>query len=133
VATIYLNAFNECTHIQVIDFSEVNLLPSTLQNTFNVCQQLVKILGEFDLTNVTNTNGAFVYCSSLEELRIKANTLSISTAFAQSPNLSAETLQSIIDGLATVDTAQTLTLNKNIILTDEQKATINAKGWTLAQ
>jgi hypothetical protein len=47
--------------------------------------------------------------------------------------LTAESIQSIIDGLATVTTAQTLTLNKAIVLTDEQKATINAKGWTLAQ
>jgi hypothetical protein len=51
----------------------------------------------------------------------------------QSSKLSATSVQSIIDGLATVETAQTLTLAKAIVLTDTQKATINAKGWTLAQ
>ena len=82
---------------------------------------------------MTNVSNMFYYCSSLEEFRIKANTLAISMSFIHCPALSERTIESIINGLATVDTAQTLTLNKNIILTDEQKATINAKGWTLAQ
>jgi hypothetical protein len=59
--------------------------------------------------------------------------IACSISFAQSSSLSATALQSIINALATVTTAQTLTLHKNIALTDEQKATINSKGWTLAQ
>jgi hypothetical protein len=54
-------------------------------------------------------------------------------SLAQSSKLTSESVQSIINGLATVTTAQTLTLNKAIALTDEQKATIQTKGWTLVQ
>jgi hypothetical protein len=69
----------------------------------------------------------------LKNLKLVPNTLKKSLRLDSSSLLSAESIQSIIDGLATVETAQTLTLNKNITLTDEQKATINSKGWTLAQ
>lgn len=129
----FINLFNRCNSVKVIDFSDYSLKPSSMQNAFNECGSLVEISGEFDFTNTTNFANAFVYCSALEELRIKPNTLSLSLYLAQSARLSAETVQSIVDGLATVATAQTLTLNKAIVLTDEQKATINSKGWTLAQ
>lgn len=42
-------------------------------------------------------------------------------------------VRSIIDGLATVTTTQAITFHKDIALTDEQKQTINNKGWTLVQ
>ena len=52
-----------------------------------------------------------------------------------SRNLTPETIQSIIDGMAdlTGATAQTLTFHKDVgaKLTDAQKATITAKNWTL--
>ena len=51
----------------------------------------------------------------------------------RSSKLSAESVQSIIDGLAIVGTAQTLTLHSSIVLTDEQKAQISSKNWTLVQ
>lgn len=48
--------------------------------------------------------------------------------------LTAESIQSIIDGLATVETAQTLTLNATVKakLTETQLATITSKNWNLA-
>jgi plasmid maintenance system antidote protein VapI len=75
----------------------------------------------------------FNACADLEEATFAPNTLSISMSLAQSSKLTSESVQSIINGLATVTTAQTLTLNKAIALTDEQKATIQTKGWTLVQ
>lgn len=82
---------------------------------------------------VINNNKAFDKCYKLKDIKFVKETIKLSLSLAWSPLLSAESTQSIIDGLATVETAQTLTLHKNIVLTDEQKATINAKGWTLAQ
>ena len=77
----------------------------------------------------------FNYIYSLVNVRFVANTIKLSIAFAQSDNLSTETIQSIIDGLAdlTGGTAQTLTLHSTVgsKLTDTQKATITAKNWTL--
>ena len=92
----------------------------------------VEIIEEpLDLSKATSVNGVFD-ANSLVEIRFVKETIKVSIVFT-SAKLSIESVQSIIDGLATVTTAQTLTFNSAIILTDEQKATINAKGWTLAQ
>ena len=85
-----------------------------------------------DISKVTNTTNTFA-CDNLREIRFVSGTIKISVDFNRCAKLSAQSIQSIIDGLATVTTAQTLTLNSAIILTDAQKATITAKGWTLAQ
>ena len=85
-----------------------------------------------DISLVTTTLNAFA-CDNLTEIRFVSGTIKISIDFSRCAKLSAQSIQSIIDGLATVTTAQTLTLNSAIILTDAQKASINAKGWTLAQ
>lgn len=85
-----------------------------------------------DISQATYTANAFA-CTELKEIRFVSGTIKLSLGFSNCSKLSAESIQSIIDGLATVTTAQTLTLNSAIILTDAQKATITAKGWTLVQ
>ena len=75
----------------------------------------------------------FRNCSVLEEIRIKESTISLSIDFSYSGNLSTQSRQSIVDGLATVETAQTLKLNSSTVLTDELKAQISSKNWTLVQ
>lgn len=85
-----------------------------------------------DISQVTYTANAFV-CTELKEIRFVSETIKLSLDFGNCSKLSAQSIQSIIDGLATVTTAQTLTLNSAIVLTDAQKASITAKGWTLAQ
>lgn len=76
----------------------------------------------------------FQYVPKLEHIRFVPNTISFSIKFSQSSVLSDESIQSIIDGLATVTTTCTLTLHAAVKakLTDEQKNTITTKGWTLA-
>lgn len=85
-----------------------------------------------DISLVTNATNTFA-CDNLIEIRFVSETIKISLDFSRCSKLSAQSIQSIIDGLATVTTAQTLTLNSAIVLTDAQKASITAKGWTLAQ
>lgn len=84
------------------------------------------------VTKVNNTQNAFA-CDNLREIRFVSGTIKVNIDFSRCSKLSAQSIQSIIDGLATVTTAQTLTINKGITLTDAQKASITAKGWTLAQ
>jgi hypothetical protein len=127
------NMFYGAPNIVDIDFTETNLKIGTSNGSFFSCKVLKNIFGEFDFSEASDVNNMFDRCEALEEFRIKNNTLSLSLSFSRSSKLSAETVQSIIDGLATVETAQTLTLHKNIVLTDEQKATIESKGWTLVQ
>ena len=86
----------------------------------------------FSKISSASTSTAFNGASKLKEIRFFCECIFYSITFGSS-YLSAESIQSIIDGLAYVETAQTLTLHKNIVVTDEQKATINTKGWTLAQ
>jgi hypothetical protein len=79
---------------------------------------------------------SFLYADALRELRVVPLSIKVNFPINYSPNLSPETIQSIIDGLTdlTGQTAQTLTFHKDVgaKLTDEQKATITAKNWILA-
>lgn len=88
-----------------------------------------------DFSSATTVNGMFSYCGMLKEVRFAKGTLKQSIIFVNSNLLTDETIQSIIDGLAdlTGGTAQTLTLHATVggKLTDEQKASITAKNWTL--
>lgn len=92
-----------------------------------------RIIGVLDFSSATNVSSMFWGCTNLEDVRFAPNTLSVSISLNSSNKLTSESIQSIIDGLATVGTAQTLTLAKAIVLTDVQKKTIQDKGWTLVQ
>lgn len=102
------------------------------------CQQttnLISVDGELDfsyINNQTNMSYMFNECVNLEEIRYKPNTAKFAHSYRHSPKLSAESIQSIFDGLATVETAQTLTLNANAKILQSQVDSANAKGWTVA-
>lgn len=96
---------------------------------------LKEILGEFDCTKLTSFSRTFDYCSGLETIRFTPGTIKVSLGMGQSQSLSDASIQSIIEGLAdlTGGTAQTLSLHATVgaKLTDEQKAAISAKNWTV--
>lgn len=89
-----------------------------------------------DFSSSTNNINMFKGCSKLAYIRIVPNTIKSSADFSGSSSWDDESLQSIIDGLAdlTGGTAQTLTFATQVKakLTDEQKATITGKNWTIA-
>lgn len=105
---------------------------SHIQNTTDG----VEIVGELDFTSATNVDNAFQASTGVKEIRLKKGTLSISISLQYCGKLSADSIQSIIDGLSnlTGGTAQTLTFHKDIEakLSDEQKAQITSKNWNLA-
>ena len=109
---------------------------TSFSNAFNCLVALEEIGGTpLDLSSATTATNTFNYNNALKEVRFVEKTIPISISFTSCANLSADTIQSIIDGLAdlTGGTAQTLTLHATVgsKLTDEQKATITAKNWTL--
>lgn len=111
---------------------------TTFYDMFTQCSSLKTIEEPLDFSKVTNVSGCFWGCNALENIRIVPETLKISITIS-SPVLSDESIISIINGLATLAegaAAQTLTLSKNLPLTEEQKQAIatavNNKGWTLA-
>lgn len=103
----------------------------SFNNAFNGLKALETIDGiPLDCSSATVT-AMFTYCNSLKEVRFKENTIEKSISFSQSPDLSATSIQSIVDGLATITTAQTLTLNANQNVLQSQIDSANAKGWTV--
>ena len=109
---------------------------TTFAAAFHNKASLERITGELDFSSTTTTTEMVGLCTKLKEFRIVPNTLSVSFSVSQSPDLTAATIQSIIDGLAdlTGETAQTLTLHADVKakLTETQIATITNKNWTLA-
>ncbi len=121
--------------LELVDFTEFNKKYSNIFNMFYNQTKLKTILGAMDLSSCTNTSNAFSSCSALEDIEFEKETIKISIYFTSCSLLSAESIQSIIDGLAdlTGSTAQTLTVHATVgaKITDEQKAAISAKNWTL--
>lgn len=127
----FYQAFRGCL-AETIDLTRFTAKFSSMYMAFYYNTMLVEILGEIDLTECTNTTNAFTSSSNLVTFTPKANTIKISISFAQCSKLSTASVQSIFDGLATVDTAQTLTLHKDLKILQSQVDSANAKGWTVA-
>lgn len=120
--------------LEEIDLSEFALSFKIATNLFMSNNVLKTIIGELDFSPAQSTTNAFNGCALLENVTLKKDTVNVNISFHLSPLLTDDSVQSIIDGLATVETAQTLTLNAKVKakLTDEQIATITSKNWTLA-
>lgn len=103
---------------------------------FHACRALEVVDGTpIDFTSCVETSNIFYSCNVLREVRFAPGTLSVDLNMLWSPLLSAETIQSVIDGLAdlTGATAHKLTFANAVgtALTEAQKAAITAKNWTL--
>lgn len=128
------DTFKGCSALKYI--KGINLSKChTISQGFNGCG--VKVIEEpLDLSSLKNSayNRTFEYNNPLIEVRIVPETIKVNCNFGVSHSLSDESVQSIIDGLATVETAQTLKFMSHIKakLTEEQIATITNKNWTLA-
>lgn len=140
-ADYYIDAKN-CTNFAQL-FASDNLLEyvkgvntskaTNVLDMFYQCSSLKTIEEPLDFSNRTSTGGVFGACVSLENVKFVTESIKISITIL-SPVLSAESIQSIIDGLATVETAQTLTLHTDVKakLTQTQLDTITGKNWSLA-
>ena len=108
---------------------------TAFSNAFNGAIALEIIDGQpLDCSSVTNASyfNPFVNTPKLIDCRFVSNSIKVNLNMSKSPDLSTDTIQSIFDGLATVDTAQTLTLNNNLKILQSQVDSANAKGWTVA-
>ena len=125
--------------IEVIDFTNFGqggLKASVFSHAFRNCDKLIEILGELDFSECTSMIAVFDYSPNLKEVRFKKNTIKLNLNLWSNSQLSNESIQSIIDGLAdlTGETTQTITFHADVKakLTEEQIATITSKNWTLA-
>lgn len=141
ITTFYSRyGFSNNSELKTIDLSQcgngVIKLSESAEYTFQNCTSLEEIIGELDCSDVINFYRFVHGCVKLREIRITPLTVKYDFSLNVSPNLSNESIQSIIDGLADLagQTTQTLTFHSTVgaKLTDTQKATITAKNWTLA-
>ena len=128
--------FYECSALKSLDISNFNTQSVTyMTNMFSNCSALSTLnLGDnFDAGKVINVTSMFWNCPSLKTITGCIKNLSISLNFSASP-LDHDSAIRIINGLATVTTAQALALNNTTkaTLSDTEKAILINKGWTLA-
>lgn len=128
-------AWSTVEELGVIDFGSVTKGWNGLNQTFLDCSTLRKIELLVPPRDTGAGVDAFSGLPALTDITF-GGTIYQTISFAASSNLSSASVQSIIDWLAdlTGGTAKTLTLHADVgaNLTDEQKATVSAKNWTLA-
>jgi surface protein len=120
-------------NVSSFDTSKITNLIYTFQN----CENLTSLdLSNWDVSKCTTTSAfssTFYGCKALTDFKAPKN---ISTAFnfSSCPNLTHDSLMSIINNLSTVTSTKKLTLGATNLakLTNEEKAIATNKGWTLA-
>ena len=133
-ATNTTYAFNGAKRITRIGVFDLTGSTTTTKgdNTFMNCTSLVRI-EKIVVNEDTNYGTNFIRnCTALEYVGFEG-VIANSLAIKESPKLNADCINGIIDHLATVTTAQTLTLHASVVLSEAQKTAINNKGWTLVQ
>ena len=136
VATVFSNMFTVCSALTELDLSKFDTSNiGDMSGMFNGCKNMKKLsLGsKWNAAKVNSINMMFNNCTSLTTINGALSSLGISLSLSASP-LDHDSAVRIINGLATVTTAQTLTLSsttKNALSATEKAVLIN-KGWTLA-
>ena len=125
--------FQDCVNLTRVSGMSEHVSGSVLSGIFTGCTSLENA-GTISFDNVSYTTRAFLNCYSLKEIRI-AGEIAVSLSFSESGLLSDASVQSIIDHLKdlTGSATQTLTFHAEVgaKLTEEQKAAMTAKNWTL--
>ena len=132
------SAFDSCRSLKEIHLSNTQNV-KTWQYFLYSCSSLTTV-ETLDLSGRANNTNSWLVAGidNLQTFKVVPETILTSISIP-APKLSDGTdgtfnsIQSIIDGLATVETAQTLTLNSSVYakLTDSQLLTISAKNWTV--
>lgn len=128
-----LPSFADSTNLKSIDFVNSTSKVTNFSELFNGKTALETVKG-LDLSSATNVSNMFLGCSNLKNVTFVENSIKISFNLGDSLLLTDESIQNLINGLATVTTQQTLTLHTDVKakLTDEQNNTITSKNWKVA-
>lgn len=134
VCTRLVYFFRFCTHLKNI--VGINTQKAQrISGLFFCCYALETIEKPLNFSNAVNGQATNVFdnCNALKNICFDPESIKLSISIP-SAVLSDESIQSIIDGLATVETAQTLTLHADVKakLTQTQLDTITGKNWNLA-
>lgn len=125
--------FAQSNNLKSIDFVNSTSKVTNFSSLFSKKTMLETVKG-LDLSSATNVSNMFLGCSNLKNVTFVENSIKISFNLGDSPLLTDESIQSLINGLATVTSQQTLTLHADVKskLTAEQNDTITSNNWELA-
>lgn len=102
---------------------------------FSGCSKLVTAptINCTNLTRVENLEGTFRYCYALESVKFTANSIKFSLSMSNCSKLNSDSVVSIFAGLAdlTDSETQTLTLHKDVNITQAQADAAVAKNWNI--
>jgi surface protein len=156
--TEFLNVFNNCSSLETIDLSKWDLSSATtLSGMFGGCSKLAEVnLANHNTSKVKNVdnmfngfggtiinmeNCSFDSVTSTKSFVNAANLtdviapLSVKTSIEYTaPNLTNQSLQSIINGLVNTGSAKTLKIGEVNVkkLTTDQLTELQAKNWSVS-
>ena len=128
--------FRLCT-VKRVDLTETSRRISNggQAQAFYYAWSLEEIIGAIDFSNASSCLNCFHLMSALREIRFVPGTIKCNFEIPDSPDLSDDSIQSIVDGFAdmTGQDAIKLIVHKTVggKMTDEQKTTLAAKNVTL--
>lgn len=139
-ATNMVCAFGFYSELEYIE--EINVTSATdVSQMFRYASSL-KTIDKLILKSVENggttfDNQAFYRCPDLANINVIEGCMDGTTiSFADSSKLSSASVDNIIGALKQLETgatAKTLTLHEDVTVSNEQKALITQKGWSLVQ
>lgn len=124
-------AFFGCRELEEIDFGIEYMGVNSFSYAFANCEKLKRVITCLDLYDCEESSIMLINAHELEDIQFAEETIHIKFNMRDSAKLSQASVQSIIDGLEPSDEGLTITLSKALVLSDEQKATILDKGWSL--
>lgn len=110
----FRSTFLQCSSLEVACVASFVVYAANVSHMFESCSKLKKVIGVLDVRNITDSiyvTRIFLDCELLEYVRI-AN-LKVNISFAQSPLLSLESLQYLINN-ATNTSAITVTVHADV-------------------
>lgn len=122
--------FYGCTSLEEV---EIDMSSVTVGNyLFYKCSSL-KTVKTLDFSNLSSLSGQFYQCTSLESVEFVPGSIKLSMSMADCSKLDSDSVASIFAGLAdlTDSDAQTLTLHKNVQITQAQADAAVAKNWNI--
>lgn len=131
-ATNLASLFAQSNNLKSVDFVNSTSKVTNFRGLF-AGKTVLETAKGLDLSSATNLASVFASCSNLKNITFVENSIKINFNLGSSSLLSDESIQSLINGLATVETAQKLTIHNDVAtkLTNEQKATISSKNWNI--
>lgn len=131
-ATSLASLFAQSNNLKSVDFVNSTSKVTNFSGLF-AGKTVLETAKGLDLSSATNLASMFASCSNLKNITFVENSIKINFNLGSSSLLSNESIQSLINGLATVETTQNLTIHNDVAtkLTDEQKATISSKNWNI--